>query len=57
MRRAANPYDEDSGHNAGFNWAMENDDSCDSESDSFNEGCEEYIRQLEEYEECVSNNQ
>ena len=46
-----NPYDEGSGHYAGYEWAEENDvDSCGGNSDSFIEGCEEYLAQQEEYE-------
>jgi hypothetical protein len=50
-----NPYDEGSGHYAGFEWAVEHDaSSCDGNSQSFNEGCEEYEEQLSAYEECTS---
>ena len=46
-----NPYDEGSGHSAGYEWAEENDvDSCDGNSNSFIEGCEEYLSQQEESE-------
>ena len=46
-----NPYDEGSGHSAGYEWAQENDvSSCGGKSDSFIEGCEEYLSQQEEYE-------
>lgn len=49
-----------SGHDAGYEWAEENDiDSiynCDGNSSSFNEGCEEYVCDMEEdypdYYEC-----
>jgi hypothetical protein len=38
-----------SGHEAGYNWAEENniDDEydCDGNSDSFNEGCESYVEE------------
>lgn len=45
-----NPYDEGSGHSAGYEWAEENDvDSCGGNSNSFIEGCEEYLSQQEEY--------
>lgn len=50
-----NPYNDGGGHDAGFNWAMENGGSCDGNSDSFNEGCEEYHRQLNQYNECIAN--
>lgn len=50
-----NPYSDGSGHYAGYEWAEENDtDYCDGNSDSFNEGCQEYIDQRdaeEEYED------
>lgn len=48
-----NPYSEDeSGHYAGYQWAEENGvDSCDGNSDSFIEGCEEYVSQRDAYEE------
>jgi hypothetical protein len=48
-----NPYDEDSGHSAGFEWAQENNTgSCGGNSDSFIEGCEEYQSQEDKYEQC-----
>lgn len=48
-----NPYDDGTGHYAGYNWAEENDvDSCDGNSDSFIEGCEEYVSQKEEAQEA-----
>lgn len=44
-----NPYDEGSGHSAGYEWAQENNvSSCGGNSDSFIEGCEEYLSQQEE---------
>ena len=50
-----NPYPSDSGHYAGFEWAEENEpDSCDGNSLSFIEGCEEYQRQSEAHEACES---
>lgn len=46
-----NPYNEGSGHFAGYEWAKENGvDSCGGNSNSFIEGCEEYLAQQEEYE-------
>ena len=51
-----NPYNDSGGHDAGFNWAMENKGGCTGNSDSFNEGCEEYHRQITEYNECIANN-
>lgn len=53
----ANPYKDGGGHDAGFNWAMENGGDCDGNSDSFNNGCAEYYRQLNRYRECVRSNQ
>ncbi|MGB2580121.1 MAG: hypothetical protein WBC83_00305 [Minisyncoccia bacterium] len=50
-----NPYDEGTGHSAGYEWAEENDvSSCDGNSDSFIEGCEEYLSQQEQAD-SVSN--
>ena len=48
-----NPYDEGSGHYAGYEWA-ENSGSgtCGGNSQSFIEGCEEYESQEAEYQEC-----
>jgi hypothetical protein len=51
-----NPYDDGGGHDAGFKWASENGGDCNGNSDSFDEGCEEYHRQLNEYDECTANN-
>jgi hypothetical protein len=50
-----NPYNDGGGNDAGFNWAVEKGGTCDGDSDSFNEGCTEYYRQLNEYKECVAN--
>jgi len=49
-----NPYNNGGGHDAGFNWAMENGSGCNGNSDSFNEGCEEYHRQMSQYNECIA---
>lgn len=49
-----NSYDEDTGHYAGFEWAMNNNGNCDGNSDSFNEGCKEYFNQLNMYNQCVA---
>lgn len=47
-----NPYDEGSGHSAGYEWAMENEPSeCGGNSDSFIEGCQEYLDEMEAYYE------
>lgn len=48
-----NPYDEGSGHYAGFEWAENNDPGvCGGNSQSFIEGCEEYESQEAEYQDC-----
>lgn len=53
-----NPYDEGSGHYAGFEWA-ENKGSgtCGGNSESFIEGCEEYENQEAKYQECEAKRQ
>jgi hypothetical protein len=49
----ANPYSEGTGHYAGYEWAEKNGSgTCNSSSDSFNEGCEEYESQESEYQNC-----
>jgi hypothetical protein len=49
----ANPYEEGTGHYAGFEWAEENNPAaCGDSSESFIEGCEEYERQESEYAAC-----
>ena len=46
-----NPYNDGSGHSAGYEWAQENNvSSCGGNSNSFIEGCEEYLAQQEESE-------
>ncbi len=48
-----NPYDEGSGHYAGYEWAESSGSgSCGGNSQSFIEGCEEYESQEAEYQEC-----
>ncbi|MGA8986053.1 MAG: hypothetical protein WB470_25520, partial [Candidatus Acidiferrales bacterium] len=48
-----NPYDEGTGHYAGYEWAeSRGSGTCDGSSQSFNEGCEEYESQVAEYDEC-----
>lgn len=42
-----NPYSEGSGHYAGYEWAERTGGDCSGNSQSFNEGCEEYFRQLD----------
>jgi hypothetical protein len=50
-----NPYSVETGHYAGFEWAESNGvGSCDGNSQSFIEGCEEYLRQRTKYDECQS---
>jgi hypothetical protein len=51
VEEPSNPYDDGSGHSAGYEWAEENDvDDCGGNSQSFIEGCEEYVSQKEDYE-------
>ena len=50
-----NPYNDGGGHDAGFNWATDTGGSCNGNSDSFNEGCVEFYRQLNVYNKCVAN--
>lgn len=51
-----NPYSSDGGHYAGFEWAQNNGvSSCGGNSESFIEGCEEYLSQEEVFETCESN--
>jgi hypothetical protein len=48
-----NPYDDESGHDAGYKWAVEHDPaSCSGNSSSFEEGCEEYLRQVAAFQAC-----
>jgi hypothetical protein len=53
-----NPYDEtEEGHFKGYEWAQQNGESCDgARSESFQEGCEEYHRQVDEYDACIRRN-
>ncbi len=50
-----NPYDEGSGHDAGYQWAedngVEDPDDCDGNSNSFIEGCQTYAEEQEDYYE------
>ena len=50
-----NPYDEydEEWHYAGFERAERTGGSCDWNSSSFNEGCEEYYEQEEAYNNCL----
>jgi hypothetical protein len=51
----ANPYDDGSGHHAGFEWAERNDPGvCGGNSTSFIDGCEEFLRQAAAYQTCAS---
>ena len=47
-----NPYDEGTGHYAGYEWEEKNSGTCGGSSQSFTEGCEEHERQESEYGEC-----
>lgn len=51
-----NIYSEDQeGHSMGYVWAQENSPSyCEGNSQSFNEGCNEYIRQESDYQLCLT---
>lgn len=52
----SNPYDKGSGHYAGFEREVEKEEECGGNSDSFIEGCQEYIRQLNSYNFCLEKN-
>ena len=45
QREVANPYSDGTGHDAGYKWAERTGGSCNGNSESFNEGCEEFYRQ------------
>ncbi|WP_374035766.1 hypothetical protein ACES2I_08775 [Bdellovibrio bacteriovorus] len=46
-----NPFEDGSGHSAGYEWAERNQvSSCGGNSQSFIDGCEEWLRQQEEPE-------
>jgi hypothetical protein len=48
-----NPYEEGTGHYAGYEWAQTNNPGpCGGGSQSFIEGCEDYESQESQYEEC-----
>ena len=49
-----NPFNDGGRHDAGFNWAQDSGVGCIGRSDSFNEGCEEYFRQLNQYNACLA---
>lgn len=49
-----NPYNDGGGHDKGFQWAEAHGGPCGGNSTSFREGCEEYLRQLREYKECLA---
>lgn len=50
-----NPYSTfQEGHYAGYEWAQDNEvDSCGGNSDSFIEGCEEYVNERDEYQSSL----
>lgn len=51
-----NPYDEGTGHYAGYEWAQnDGSGSCVGHSLSFDEGCEEYESQQAKYDYCEAN--
>ncbi|MCK5016178.1 MAG: hypothetical protein KAS32_03820 [Candidatus Peribacteraceae bacterium] len=41
-----NPYSDGTGHFAGYEWAERTGGSCNGNSTSFNEGCEEFYSQI-----------
>lgn len=50
----SNPYNIGSGHYAGFEWAERKQPTrCGGNSNSFIEGCDEYLRQEEDYNKCL----
>ena len=50
-----NPYNNGTGHYAGYEWSENNGGGfCNGNSNSFNEGCEEFNSQQEVYDECIS---
>ena len=51
----SNPYSS-GGHYAGYEWAERTGGLCSGNSASFNEGCEEYYRQINQYNKCITNN-
>jgi len=55
-RSPENPYEDGSGHYAGFEWEAENGYECNGNSESFIEGCQEYVRQLDSYNTCLRRN-
>jgi hypothetical protein len=48
-----NPYDEGSGHYAGWQWGEEGN-YCSGNSSSFVEGCEDYEYVESKYEDCMA---
>lgn len=53
-----NPYDEGSGHYAGYEWAQNSGSgTCGGNSQSFIEGCEEYESQEAKYRQCEAKKQ
>lgn len=49
----SNPYQSGSGHYAGFEWG-EKGKTCGGNSSSFINGCEEYERQENTYQNCLN---
>ena len=50
-----NPYSSGSGHYAGWEWAQDKEPSrCGGNSNSFIEGCDTYMEQLSDYENCLN---
>ena len=45
VQEIENPYSEGTGHYAGYEWAERTGGSCNGNSTSFNEGCEEFYLQ------------
>lgn len=49
----SNPYSEGTGHYAGYEWAEKNSPtSCGGNSQSFTNGCQEYLDQNDSYAAC-----
>ena len=49
----SNPFEEGSGHYAGFEYAATHGEECTASSVSFQEGCDESDAQEDEYDACV----
>ncbi len=46
QQEIGNPYSDGTGHAAGYKWAERTGGDCNGNSTSFNEGCEEYYKQV-----------